>query len=73
MGSLVPSLNVFSSSFLYTTIKASPTLLVAIHKLTGQYTAGAGLIGSTLIATGLYLFQCRLIYPSYVPQGSRIR
>ena len=44
------------------------------HELTWfglQYAAGAGLVGSTLAATGLYIFQCRLIYPSYVPEGSR--
>ena len=39
--------------------------------LPSQYAAGAGLLGSTLAATGLYLYQCRLIYPSYVPDGSR--
>ena len=37
----------------------------------GQYVAGAGLLGSTIAATALYVFQCRLIYPSYVPEGSR--
>ncbi|ORX40152.1 Alpha/Beta hydrolase protein [Kockovaella imperatae] len=36
-----------------------------------KYAAGFGLAGSTIAATGLYLYQCKLIYPSYVPEGSR--
>ena len=38
-----------------------------------QYLAGAGVVGCSLAVGGLWWFQRSLIYPSYAPQGSRIR